>query len=574
LLLAATLGWIACGGNVQREREGARAGSAQAGSSAQGGVDVLAGRRDDGLGEALNNAGAGGSAGADTSDAGAGGEGGQRKPEICSLGRASCTSPGCGVHLDQPDNCGACGAIATPPAHAVALCGCSGECPESVCAPGFANCDRTSDDCETSLESGGSCTPTPTTSWCTPGVGISSPQLAMMPDGSLFVSGVFDAETDFDPSPAVDLHRPEGLYDRSSYVSKFNGDGSYAWTKTWSSAFGISRLRPGGDGSLAVIGYGWTALDGTNTPLDLDPTSGVDLHGEGPALVKLDTSGAYVWGRTWAYGSHIYDVAFDSAARVYAVGLFSLTFDADPGPGTVQLASIAGNGDFMLSLDTAGEFRWARSTTRGRCYAELNGIAVNGDQLWVGGALGSCTGKTDPEIELPAALDPTGAFHPSTPFLLRANLDGVVDRALSFPNTFNASVANVMIGSAGDLYASVSMDRDTIDFDPGPGVAQRLGTGAAILSLSNDGTYRWVRMGGDTLGGVVSPAPNDGVLVSDWQPTVTAFDSAGNVVFSMDTSRWSAEVGISAASSAAGFVVLGENKAVCATGYELQRYAW
>ena len=55
-------------------------------------------------------------------------------------------------------------------------------------------------------------------------------------------------------------------------------------------------------------------------------------------------------------------VAVDSSGNVYIAGGFEETVDFDPGAGTANLTSSAGDTDgFVLKLDSSGNYLWARS---------------------------------------------------------------------------------------------------------------------------------------------------------------------------------------------------------------------
>ena len=493
-------------------------------------------------------------------------------PEVCEDGLASCTRPGCRESTTVPDNCGACGVKAGPPIeHVVPLCGCSGECDVGVCAPGYANCDRASNDCETALATGGACSPQAAAPWCMPGGALNASHLALAPDGTLFIQSSFQIDSDFDPSSEVDLHQYSGTHGANTYVTKFNADGSYAWTRTWptdTGAFLIEGLRAGSDGSLAIFGIVGT-VGGTNTKVtyDLDPGPEVDPRAASDAaLVKLDANGSYSWGRTWGAGARLSDVALDTSNRPYLVGWFNLgKLDADPGAGSKLLGGSGNLTDFLLSLDATGEFRWARSVANGRCDSEMTSVAVSGDSLWAGGQFRQCAGKTSPAIELPTS---TNLFEWSSA-LLKTDLNGAVDRALPL---VNYGVLNMAIGSTGSLYFSIGLSGEA-DLDPNAGVALRSGGSGGILAWSDDGVYRWVRADGGTINGKVSPGPDGGVLASSSNPTslngrITVLDSSGISIFTLDAPRKFVS------SSATGFVVIGENKVACPQGLEVQPYTW
>src|SRR4051812_28810362 len=69
-------------------------------------------------------------------------------------------------------------------------------------------------------------------------------------------------------------------------------------------------------------------------------------------------------------------IALDAAGNVYTTGNFSEVTDFDPGPGIFELTPM-GQGDiFVLKLDAAGNFLWAKSMG-GASDDQANGITTD-----------------------------------------------------------------------------------------------------------------------------------------------------------------------------------------------------
>jgi hypothetical protein len=60
-------------------------------------------------------------------------------------------------------------------------------------------------------------------------------------------------------------------------------------------------------------------------------------------------------------GDDGYSIVVDSSGNVYTTGGFLYTVDFDPGVGTSNLISAGLNDIFILKLDAAGNFLWAKS---------------------------------------------------------------------------------------------------------------------------------------------------------------------------------------------------------------------
>ena len=119
------------------------------------------------------------------------------------------------------------------------------------------------------------------------------------------------------------------------------------WARTWGGPgddHGYS-VAVDNSGNVFVTGSFWDTVD-------FDPGPGVDNHSsDGPDnifLSKFDSSGNFVWARTWGgkWPDRGYSVAVDGSGNAYVTGVFDFTADFDPGPGVDNHTS---NGDWDVS---------------------------------------------------------------------------------------------------------------------------------------------------------------------------------------------------------------------------------
>jgi hypothetical protein len=180
--------------------------------------------------------------------------------------------------------------------------------------------------------------------------------------------------------------------------------------------------------------------------VDFDPGPGEDLHTSNEIsdifLIKLDADGNYIWGRSWGGDltgdSYWFErgqgVAVDDLGGVYVTGIFRGICDFDPGPGVVEYTS---NG-----YDTAG------------FDAFLSKFNSSGDFQWA-----RTWGAPNPDIN-------TG----ETAF-------------------------GLAVDSAGNPYVTGGF-LGTVDFDPGPGVAERTSVGpygdSCLVKFNPSGDFVWV----------------------------------------------------------------------------------
>ena len=171
--------------------------------------------------------------------------------------------------------------------------------------------------------------------------------------GNAYVTGQFSGYVDFNPDIGVDFHIYTGLYGAYDiFLSKFDSSGNFQWAKTWGGEWDDSGYAVAVDstGNAFVTG----AFYGN---ADLDPGPGKDVHtsigSEGDVfLSKFNSSGDFLWARTWGgndYGGDVgFGVAADGSGHAYVTGYFEDTFDFDPGPGE-DIHTSNGGGDAFLS---------------------------------------------------------------------------------------------------------------------------------------------------------------------------------------------------------------------------------
>lgn len=146
--------------------------------------------------------------------------------------------------------------------------------------------------------------------------------------GNVYVTGDGTA-SDLDPGP----NTVPSL--ASAFIVKYTPTGDYVWQKN-SSAF---RIEVSADGnSIYTVEYSpWM-----------------------PSVIrKRNATGDAIWGRT--IDSVIFnDLNVTEAGKIYATGQFTDTVDMDPGAGVTEFETAGGADQFLLKLDTAGIFIWAK----------------------------------------------------------------------------------------------------------------------------------------------------------------------------------------------------------------------
>jgi hypothetical protein len=211
--------------------------------------------------------------------------------------------------------------------------------------------------------------------------------------GNRYLVGYFTGTgVDFDPTSGADEHDSVGLED--VFVTRFDANGDYAWTKT----FGGTGADYGTDlvvyGSVVyVVGY----FNSTNA--DFGVTGSITTDGgndcfllaldaaTGAADTAFSTDGVEVFGGSG--DEYAYGVAADDGV-VYVAGVLTST-DASVGNGAGSIAPAGGTDCFVLALDsTDGSAETGFSTDAVQTFGgstddEGWGVAVSGSVVYVTG---------------------------------------------------------------------------------------------------------------------------------------------------------------------------------------------
>lgn len=321
--------------------------------------------------------------------------------------------------------------------------------------------------------------------------------------GSVFVTGSWEAVADFDPSPAVFNMTPLGPTD--TFVVKLDSAGSFVW----------ARQAGGGNFTVAtgihVDGTGNVTVAGLfEATADFDPSAGVsNLTAFGAAdgfVWRLNGMGNLAWVRQLggAMNDELYGSAIDASGNVYVIGSFEGTGDFDPGPGTTNLTAPGTNATFVAKLNGAGNLTWARmfggaDTTVGR------GVAVDstGNVITTGAFSG--TSDFDPS---PGTSSLTSAGQ-NDQFVSKLSASGGFLWAVRMPGTGDADARDVAVDAADNILTTGFFE-GTADFDPGAGTWQLVAFGfraGFVSSLDGAGQFLWAEAfagSGNTEGNALS----------------------------------------------------------------------
>lgn len=182
-----------------------------------------------------------------------------------------------------------------------------------------------------------------------------------------------------------------------------------------------------------------------------------------------------------------YAVTHDALGNSFSGGQFSGVIDLDPGPSVANFT--ANNNDaFICKLNQNGNYVWA-FTLSGSGSESILGIATdNLNNVYVTGAFGSTT-----DFDPSAGVTTLSVSGTQDVFVAKYSPSGVFQWAFKIGNT-NTDVGNrIGIDQNGDVLVAGDF-RNTVDFDPGAGIANLSGSNSSdafLAKYTSNGNYVW-----------------------------------------------------------------------------------
>ncbi|MFZ1451564.1 MAG: T9SS type A sorting domain-containing protein, partial [Ferruginibacter sp.] len=171
--------------------------------------------------------------------------------------------------------------------------------------------------------------------------------------------GNFNGTADFDPGAGIfNISASSAI--GAMFVFKVDAGGNFVWAKAFDGSTSINMpMDIDASGNLYIAGS-------FNNPVDFDPGAGsfiltpagdYDLF-----FTKLNAAGNFVWAKRIGAGGRdlIEDLSLDAAGNIYSTGNFENTVDFDPDACTTNLISSGLEDGFILKLNGAGNFIWAK----------------------------------------------------------------------------------------------------------------------------------------------------------------------------------------------------------------------
>jgi hypothetical protein len=363
--------------------------------------------------------------------------------------------------------------------------------------------------------------------------------LATDPSGNVYATGYFIGTVDFDPGPSA--HNMSSHGGLGIYLSKFNSVGELVWAIS----FGSPGYKAGA--SVKTDSHGHVYLTGLFTgSIDMDPGPGItqltSVGSHDIFVAKFTDQGSLVWALAIGGPDHEggSSMAIDDTANgaVYVAGSFSGPLDFDPGPGVFEMDPDSLTDAFILKLDTAGHFVWARSLASAHL-VPLRDMAVSpsgdGSVYTVGYFEGTI--DMDPDLATTYTFTSVGG---TDLFVNKLSAEGDLVWAKQFGGMgFEMAMAVVVDQMAPyDVYLAGNF-QNTVDFDTSPAVTTLTAAGAFdafIAKLNSSGAPIWAKgfgAHGDEYSGklVLDPTGSGNVIACAYFNHRVDFDPAPGTEF-------------------------------------------
>ncbi len=338
------------------------------------------------------------------------------------------------------------------------------------------------------------------------GTSAQGKSVVVEPNGNIFITGYFGGTVVFDGVGGSDSQSSDNM---SNFITKYNADGSYGWTKTfavdnsgYAFAYGTGT-KVDASGNIFITGY----FISTVTFDGIDGSDSIycgNLEGGCSFITKYNADGSYGWTKTFdmaAYNNCVNhkSMAVDNNGNIFITGYFYGIVTFDGIGGIDSQTNPSGNGNFtdafITKYNADGSYGWTKT------FDNLNGDASS-DNV-VTDSLGNIyiTGTFNNTV----IFDGVGGSDSRTDigsgnsFLTKYNADGSYGWTKTFYNASGSSSVT-SIGIAADINNNIYLDlvvAGIVIFDGESGsdvqVGNASGGNSSLTKYNADGSYGWTK---------------------------------------------------------------------------------
>lgn len=317
--------------------------------------------------------------------------------------------------------------------------------------------------------------------------------IALDGSGNVYTTGNFSGTADFNPDPATTFNlTASGAPD--AFISKLDATGNFIWArKIGGVETQALSIALDASGNVYTTGYFRGTAD-----FNPDPAVSYNLTASGYYDIyvsKLDASGNFVWAYRFGgttVGDEGHGITTDAGGNIYVTGLFSGTVDFNPDPAVTTNLVSSGIDVFVLKLDGAGNYIWARRMG-GASTDEGNAITVDASgNVYTSGYFNSATADFNPDPAVTNNITSAGNFDI---FVSKLDASGNYVWAKGMGGIESDEGSSIAVDASGNVYTAGSF-RGTADFNPDPAVATNFTATSNDLFISKldaSGNYVWAK---------------------------------------------------------------------------------
>ena len=321
--------------------------------------------------------------------------------------------------------------------------------------------------------------------------------IALAPDGSIYVTGLFLGTADFDPGSGIynltSTVGMSGYHNRDIFILKLDVNGDFVWAKTFSgneSKDAGTRITVDNLGNLYLAGYFRDSID-----FDLGPNiHHLVANGDNDAFVlKLDVNGDFVWansmGGTGADGPTGIDV--DAAGNTYLTGIFNGNAQFPTATGTTTRTSLGNTDIFIQKFSPTGIPLWL-NTLGGTGYDRSTGARL--DSLGYLYTAGYFTDTVDFDLSSNTYnIVSSGVYNG---FIQKQDTNGNFIWAKALLSNDGSTIHSMDVDQSGNVYLAGGF-LGTLDTDPNVGINNLVTTKTTydffMEKLSSNGQLVWAK---------------------------------------------------------------------------------
>lgn len=325
--------------------------------------------------------------------------------------------------------------------------------------------------------------------WTNIGVGWFqfSDHLTVDSHGNSYFTGDFLGPADFDPGSGTNIINGTGT--NAVFISKYDKDGNYIWTRTFGGGGGIHGLSINHDeyDNIYATGqfYGTTDFNPGGPNGQLTAVGGNDFF-----ILKMDTLGNFLWVKSFGgVGSDRGLNVIAKLSHVYICGEFQNTIIFDSNPGGTLTAS--GNDGFILNLDDQGNYVWVKKIGGSSSAADQSCRFLAVDSQKNVYCSGQYEGTTDFNPNSGTFYMTATSF--SDGFVLKLDSMGVFKWAKKYNSTYNAFSGPIDIRNDNNIYVCGNFG-GTIDFNQSnPAFQFTTNVGQVVFKMDPLGNINWAK---------------------------------------------------------------------------------